>query len=214
MNADERLKNAVAELDEKEALRLASEMMASGAEPIHIIEVCRAGLDAVGDLYARKEYFLSALIMSGEIFKGVMEILNMAGCFEPKGGSETPKVVLGVPLGDVHDIGKDIISMLLRCHGFEVVDLGVSVPPAVFAEAVRVHRPSVVSMSVLLTVAFEPVQETVRALEHAGLRDSVKVMLGGGASCEKLRRFAGADRWSHDALDAVRFAREFSGKGK
>lgn len=212
MTADETLRQAVADLDEDRVLSLAREMVASGVEPLRIIEICNAGLGIVGERYERKEYYLGALIMSGEIFKGVMEVLEEAGCFIAPSGEEATKVLLGVPLGDVHDIGKDIVSNLLKCSGFEVVDLGVSVKPKDFVAALEETGAGVLGLSVLLTVAYEPAREAVLEIERAGLRDRVKIMLGGGAASERLREYAGADAWSRDALDAVKFARGFSGK--
>ncbi len=119
---------------------------------------------------------------------------------------------MGAPLGDVHDIGKDIVSMLLLCSGFGVVDLGVNVTPRRFVEAVEESGASVVGISVLLTVAYESIQETVKEFERAGLRERVKIMVGGGAASERLCEFAGADAWSNDAMDAVRYVRGFTGK--
>lgn len=209
MSAEEVLLNAIADLEEELVLSCARDMLASGTEPLRIIEVCNAGLAVVGERYERKEYYLGALIMSGEIFKGVMGILEDSGCFVAPAGEEASRVMLGVPLGDVHDIGKDIISNLLKCSGFEVVDLGVSVSPAEFVTALEETGIRLLGMSVLLTVAYEPARETVLAIERAGLRDTVKIMIGGGAASERLREYAGADAWSRDALDAVKFARGF-----
>lgn len=212
MTSEKLLLKAVADLEEDRVLADVRRMLASGAEPMKIIEICNAGLAVVGERYERKEYYLGALIMSGEIFKGVMDVIEESGCFVPPADVEADKVLLGVPLGDVHDIGKDIIANLLKCSGFEVVDLGVSVRPADFVEALAGTGAKVLGMSVLLTVAYEPARETVLAIERAGLRDKVKIMLGGGAASERLRDYAGADAWSRDALDAVKFARAFLGK--
>jgi methanogenic corrinoid protein MtbC1 len=212
MAIEDVLLEAVADLDEDRVLQTAADMLDSGIEPLKVIEVCNAGLSIVGERYERREYYLGALIMSGEIFKGVMDILERRGCFIAPSGDESSKVLLGVPLGDVHDIGKDIVSNLLKCSGFEVVDLGVSVDPGQFVAALRDTGARALGMSVLLTVAYEPARETVLEIERAGLRDEVKIMLGGGAACERLKEYAGADAWSTDAMDAVRFAREFTGK--
>lgn len=214
MSDAEVLLNSVADLDEDKVFDIARSMLESGVEPLEIISICNAGLEVVGERYERKEYYLGALIMSGEIFKGVMEILEESGCFIAPSGDDASKVLLGVPLGDVHDIGKDIVSNLLKCSGFEVVDLGVSVNPRDFVEALRDTGARVLGMSVLLTVAYEPARETVLEIEKAGMRGEVKIMLGGGAASERLREYAGADAWSRDALDAVKFAREFSQKGE
>jgi len=154
-------------------------------------------MEVVGEKYERREYYLSALIMSGEIFKEVMSLLEGSGGFVPGGTGEEVPVIMGAPLGDVHDIGKDIVTMLLLCSGYKVLDLGVSVAPARFVRAVEESGAAVVGMSVL---------------ERAGLRGRVRIMLGGGAASGRLCEYAGADAWSNDAMDAVRFVKDFSGK--
>ncbi len=212
MRREDGLLKAVVDLEEGKALLMARRMLDSGADPLQIIDICRQGLELVGQRYERREYYLSALIMSGEIFREVMALLEETGCFVPEEAQGRNLVVMGAPLGDVHDIGKDIVSMLLRCSGFGVVDLGVSVTPRRFVEAVEESGAAVVGMSVLLTVAYEPIQETVSEFERAGLRDRVKIMLGGGAASGQLCGYAGADAWSNDALDAIKFVKEFTGK--
>jgi methanogenic corrinoid protein MtbC1 len=206
-----RLVKAMADLEEDEVLALVGEMLSSGVEPLRIIEMCRQGFDVVGRRYEQREYFLSGLIISDEIFKSVMELLEKSECFRPSESGLLGKVVLGAPLGDVHDIGKNIVSTLLHFSGFEVVDLGVSVKPSEFLEAASSSGAGVVGISALITMAYEPLRETVAAFEREGLRQKVKIMLGGGAVSQRVCEFAGADAWSRDASDAVRFAREFTG---
>jgi len=202
---EERLVRAVADLEEEEVLGLAARLLREGGEPLRVVEMCRRGLQEVGERYRRREYYLSALIMSGEIFRQVMALLEREGAFPATSSPGEPEVVLGVPLGDVHDIGKDIVAMLLRCSGHQVLDLGVNVPPRRFREVLEESGARALGMSVLITPAYEPVVETVRELERSGLREGVLVMLGGGAASQRLCRHAGADVWSNDAMDAVRF---------
>jgi methylmalonyl-CoA mutase cobalamin-binding domain/chain len=208
----EQLVQAMCELEEEEVLRLAEELLASGVEPLKVIELCRDGFEIVGQRYERREYFLSSLILSDEIFKGVMELIDRSWPLPPERESEFGKVLLGAPLGDVHDIGKGIVSTLLRYSGFEVVDLGVSVKPSEFLEAAVETGAGVVGISALLTMAYEPLRETVIGFEQKGLREKVKIMLGGGAVSQRVCEFAGADAWSRDASDAVKFAKMFMGK--
>jgi len=208
------LTNAVAEVEEEEALRLTKEMVSRGMEPLLIIDACQKGLGIVGERYERREYFLSALIMSGQIFREIMTLLEKKGYFHASEDAGAPKVILGTPLGDVHDLGKYIVSTLLRREGFRVIDLGVSVVPARFVEAVEEEGAGLVGMSVLITAAYEPVRETVASFEQAGLRDGVKIMLGGGAINQMVCNHTGADAWSRSATDAVKFARAFLGQGQ
>lgn len=212
MQLEDVLLKAMVDLEEDRVLDTARRMLASGVEPLRIIDVSRQGMEVVGEKYERREYYLSALIMSGEIFKEVMGLLDQSGCFVPGRAEGNAIVVMGAPLGDVHDIGKDIVSMLLLCSGFGVVDLGVSVAPRRFVEAVEESGAAVVGMSVLLTVAYESIQETVKEFERAGLRERVKIMLGGGAASQRLCDYAGADAWSNDAMDAIRYVKGFAGK--
>lgn len=212
MNADERLIKAMGDLEEDTVLELVSDMLASGVEPLRIIELCREGFDIVGGRYEKREYFLSGLILSDDIFKSVMDLLDRSRCFVPPERGELGKVVLGAPLGDVHDIGKNIVSTLLRYSGFRVIDLGVSVKPAEFLEAVESSGAGIVGMSALITMAYEPLRDTVAGLEREGLREKVKIMLGGGAVSQRVCEFAGADAWSRDASDAVKFAKLFTGR--
>lgn len=212
MDSETRLIKAMGGLEENEVLSLVEEMVSAGVEPIRIIEACRRGFEIVGQRYERREYFLSGLIISDEIFKGVMEILDRSSCFIPRERQELGKVLLGAPLGDVHDIGKNIVATLLRYSGFVVVDLGVSVRPSEFLQAAESSGARIVGISALITMAYEPLRETVAAFEREGLRPGVKIMLGGGAVSKRVCEFAGADAWSREASDAVRFARRFAGK--
>lgn len=208
---DQRLLRAIADLEERDALRIAKGMVASGVDPLHMVEVCRKGMDEVGRRYERHEYYLSGLIMSGEIFKEIIALLDDCLHFELI-EEEAPKIILGAPLGDVHDIGKNIVSTLLACSGFQVVDLGVSVLPSRFVDAVLETGANVIGLSALITVSYESVRETVHCLEGAGLRDRVKVMLGGGAITAKVCEYAGADAWGRDAGAALKYAKHFTGK--
>ncbi len=212
MEKYDKLARAISDLEEERALELAEELLAAGAEPLRLIEVCREGLKLVGERYERREYFLSGLILSGEIFKEIMALMEERRCFPQALEKGQSRIILGAPLGDVHDIGKGIVSMLLRCSGFEVIDLGVSVSPSEFVEEAVKRQVEVVGITSLITMAYESIRETVSEFERAGLRDHVRIMLGGGAISQRVCDYAGADAWSHDAMDAVRFARMFTGK--
>ncbi len=212
MDTKERLVKAMGDLDEEEVVSCVEALLSEGTEPLLIVELCRAGFEVVGRRYESREYYLSGLILSDDIFKNVMSILDSSGCFQPRDEERMGKVVLGAPLGDVHDIGKGIVAQLLRYSGFEVIDLGVNVRPADFLEAAVESGAAVVGISTLITMAYESLRETVICFEREGLRDRVKIMLGGGAVSRRVCEYTGADAWSREASDAVRFAREFMGK--
>ena len=122
-------------------------------------------------------------------------------------------MVIGTVKGDIHDIGKDIVGFMMDAHGFEVIDLGVDVPAARFVEAVEGHRPVALGLSGLLTLAYDPMKETVAALQDAGLREEVRIMIGGGAIDEGIREYAGADAYGRDAVEAVSLAKKWAGEG-
>ena len=121
------------------------------------------------------------------------------------------KVLIGTVKGDIHDIGKDIVTFMLQVNGFNVLDLGIDVPPSKFVDAIKDFQPQVVGMSCLLTLAFDSMKETVEAIENAGLREEVKIMVGGGQVSEMVRDYASADAYGEDAVSAVRLAKNWVG---
>lgn len=208
------LAEAIADLREEEALRLAEALLASGTKPMELLEACRQGVEVVGARFEKGEYFLPELMLAGEMLTQISGMVKERMAQEPQEAqpSRIGKVVLGTVKGDIHDIGKNIVGFLLDANGFEVVDLGVDVPPEKFVEAVRENQPEIVGMSCLLTLAYEPMKETVEALANAGLRDKVKVMIGGAATNDQVRAYTGADAWGKDAVEAVTIARKWVGR--
>ncbi len=214
----ERLVEAMADMREEEALAEARELLEGGADPLAILQLAREAMDIVGRRYAEGTYFLPELIMAGEMLSRVSEMTQarISGAGPAGEGKDTPqgKVVIGTVKGDIHDIGKGIVCFMLEAAGFRVIDLGVDVPPARFVEAVREHGPEVLGLSGLLTLAYDPMKETVSALREAGVRDGVRVMIGGGAIDEGIRAYTGADAYGGDAVAAVSLAREWTRKGR
>lgn len=171
---------AMAKLDKNSVISTVREELERNKDPLQIIEELRRGLDIVGEKYKKGEYFLLELIMAGEIFKDASsfilpKIKERYGVVSKKG-----KVLIGTVAGDIHDLGKNIVSTLLECAGFEVIDLGVDVPAVVFVEKIKEHKPEVVAISGLLTASIDEMNKTIEAIEHAGLREKVKVIVGGG----------------------------------
>ena len=191
---------AMADLDEEKVQALVKTGLAEGASPSQLLEECREGMTLIGKRFETGEYFLSDLIMAGEIFK------TAAADLAAQGGSSGPtkgKVVMGTVKGDIHDIGKDIVVTMLRGANYEVTDLGVDVPAEKFVQAVKETGAPIIGMSGLLTISFDPMKETVAALTAAGLRDRVKVMIGGGPVSESVREYVDADALGADAQAAV-----------
>lgn len=207
----EELTNALANLDKNEALRLTRERLDHDEDPQAILEEGRVGMEIIGKRFADGEYFLPELIYSGEIFSQISEIVKpklKAGVTTEKLG----KVIIGTVAGDIHDIGKDIVVFMLDVSGFEVIDLGIDVPAENFVNKIRETGAPVVGLSGFLTLAFESMKETVDLIKNEGLRDKVKIMIGGGQIDESIRKYSGADAFGKDAMTAVALAKGWLGE--
>ncbi len=204
------LLDAIVNMEEDRALAAAGDLLAGGTDPVKVLEACRMAMEVVGERFEKCEYFIPELVMSGEILGRIAEMIRQK---TPEGASvaRLGRVVIGTVAGDIHDLGKDIVAFMLDINGFEVHDLGVDVTPERFVEKIREVGPGVVGLSALITLGFDSMKETVRAVESAGLRDAVKIMIGGGAVDEQVRRYAGADAYGKDAVSAVNLARAWTG---
>jgi len=207
------LAEAIAELDENASLHKVKEAMTQGRDPVSIVEECRQGIQVVGSRFDKGEYFLSELILGAEIFKEAMQILDPALAASKGHSRLVGKVVIGTVKGDIHDLGKNVVIAMLSASGFQVSDLGVDVPPEKFVEEVRKLRPDVVGLSALLTLSFDAMKETVQALQAAGLRKEIGIMVGGGPVNETVREYVGADAWGQNAAQAVDVAKRLVGAG-
>jgi 5-methyltetrahydrofolate--homocysteine methyltransferase len=176
-----------------------------GEDPIVILNDVKTAMKIIGDKFSEKEYFLPELIMSGEILKDIFEVLQPK-LKEGAGGATKGKIVLGTVAGDIHDIGKDIVRFMLDVNGYEVIDLGVDVPAEKFIAAVKEHTPKVLALSGFLTLAFDSMKEIIEKLTADGLRDSLKIMIGGGTIDERIVEFVGADKYGESAVEAVKLA--------
>jgi 5-methyltetrahydrofolate--homocysteine methyltransferase len=200
----------IANMQEQEALALTKERLESGVPPMEILDDCRAAMEVVGERFENQEYFIPELILAGEILKAITA--EVKPYLETEGEvDETIPVVVGTVRGDIHDIGKDIVVFMLDINGFEVHDLGVDVPPEAFVDRISETEASVVALSGFLTLAFDSMKETVEAIEAAGLRERVKIMVGGGAVDEGVSEYAAADAYGADAMAAVSLAKQWTG---
>ncbi|HEY95580.1 MAG TPA: methionine synthase [Dehalococcoidia bacterium] len=204
----EQLTNAVAELKEDEAIQMVKDMIAKGEDANMIFDSARKGMEVVGKRFADGEYFLPELIYSGEIFKAISEIVKPVMTAEA-GGKKIGKVIVGTVAGDIHDIGKDIVVFMLDISGFEVYDLGVDVPVQTFVDKIKETGAPIVALSGFLTLAFDAMKDTCDAIVAAGLRDKVKIMIGGGQIDEEIKKYAGADAYGRDAMTAVALAKDW-----
>ena len=204
------LVDAMVSMREAEAMELAQKMLDGGEDPLHVLESCRAALEIVGQRFEAGRYFLPELIMAGEMLKKISQIAKPFFKTECSTKADARgKVVIGSVKGDIHDIGKDIVTFMLEINGFEVHDLGVDVPAEKFVDAIKTVQPDIVGMSALLTTAFESMKNTVEMIKNAGLRDGVKIMVGGGTVDEKVKQYSGADAYGADAVAAVKLSIEW-----
>ncbi len=210
MTEENSLSEALATCREEQVLAMIREKIGTGVAASDILAECNRGMADLGDRFEKGECFLPELMFGGMIMKKVLgelgPLLNDAGPTESAG-----TVVIGSVQHDVHDIGKDIVAMMLRGVGYEVVDLGVDVSPEKFVAAIQQHKPFLVGMSVLLTTCYKSAAATVEAIRQAGLRESVQLMVGGAAASDLLRENVGCDFYGKSAIDGVRFAGQVAG---
>lgn len=195
------------DLLENEVIDLVQKRLNGGDDPMRIIADCQRGVQIVGKKFEEGQYYISDLIMAGEIFKQINA--KLAGKLSANSGPSLGKIVFGTVKDDIHDIGKDLVVQLLRASNFEVVDLGVDVPAEKFVQAVKDTGATVVGLSCLLTFAYDSIKATIDALENAGLRSSVKVIIGGGPIDETVKKYTGADAWGADPHSAVKQASQW-----
>jgi methanogenic corrinoid protein MtbC1 len=195
----------VVELNEQEVLALVRERLRNGDDPLAIVEACQSGMRQVGERYEQGQYFLSGLIMAGEIFREVMELAQPA-IKEKVQGNESGRILLGTVQGDIHDIGKNIQSILLSCYGFTVYDLGVDVSPHTFVTRATEAKPDIVGLSGLLTSSYDAMRDTValfrRDSDHT--LASIPIIIGGVSINDQVCQYVGADYWIVNAMDGVR----------
>jgi 5-methyltetrahydrofolate--homocysteine methyltransferase len=200
----------LSDLKEPEALKFVEKALGEGTDPMDLLGQAREGMNIVGERFAREEYFIPDLVFSAEILRRIVKML------EPhlkKGEEAKPlgKVVIGTVAGDIHDIGKDLVVFMLDVSGFEVLDLGIDVPPQKFVDAIKESGSTVVGLSGFLTLAFDSMKATVEAIKAAGLRDQVKIMIGGGQIDEQVKSFVEAEAYGKDAVEAVKLAQGWIG---
>jgi len=191
---------AISDLQEETALAFVRQRLDAGDDPLLIIEDCQEGMRQVGLRYERSEYFLAGLIMAGEIFRQVMEVLQPV-VERQVSGQASGCILLGTVAGDIHDLGKNIVNMLLSCHNFVVHDLGVDVSPTTFAEQAAQVQPHLVGLSGLLTSSYDAMRETVALLRARGYQGPI--IIGGGQLSEEVCQYVGADHWTTDAVTGV-----------
>ena len=200
------LAEAVGELDEDKVMSMLEAFVAENPseEAQKAVAACQEGMNIVGDLFEQEEYFVGDLIFAGELLTNAINTLKPL-----LGGAATGDagvLVLGTVAGDLHDIGKNIFKNMMEAAGFVVHDLGIDQPASAFVEKIKEVKPDIVGMSGVLTLALESMKETVDALKEAGLRDSVKVIIGGNPVTKEACEQIGADAFTTSAAEGVRIA--------
>ena len=204
--------DAVVDMREEDAEKLADELLNAGADPLSLLEDCRIALGIIGGRFAAGECFVPELILGGEMLRAIgAKVRPKIAASGVDTQKKLGKVVFGTVEGDIHDIAKDIVVFMLDINGFEVIDLGIDVPVTRFVEAVREHKPQVVGLSGFLTLAYDPMKNVVQSLVDAGLRNGVKVMIGGGQMDDQIASYTKADAYGKDAMAAVRLSKEWVG---
>jgi trimethylamine corrinoid protein len=206
----EKLVTAIADMQEDEAIRLTQAMLDDGTDPHIILDAAREAMAIVGQRYEAKEYFLPELLISGDLMKQIGALVKPK--LKAQGAGKTiGKVLIGTIAGDIHDIGKDVVTFMLEVNNFEVADIGVDVAPQAFVDKIREFKPAVVGLSGFLTQGFDQMKATIEAIKDAGLRGSVKIMIGGAIMDDKVATYVGADAYGADASAAVKLAKGWLG---
>ena len=199
----------IVELNENKVIEMLKNKLDNNENPLTIMEEIKEAMKGIGKRFENKEYFLPDLIMSGEILRQIFEILSPKLKETEVSEKKKGKVLLGTVAGDIHDIGKDVVKFMLDANGFDVLDLGVDVPADKFVDSMKEYKPEVLALSGFLTLAFDSMKEIIQKITDAGLRESVKIMIGGGTVDERIVEYVGADAYGESAVDAVNLAKNW-----
>jgi 5-methyltetrahydrofolate--homocysteine methyltransferase len=205
------LVTAIADLEEEKAIGFVRSMLEADEDPQVILAAASEAVRTIGDRFEAQEYFLPELIIAGDLMKQITELVKPRLATKAVTTRPLGKVVLGTVAGDIHDIGKDVVGFMLDANNFEVHDLGVDVPAATFVAKIREVQADIVGLSGFLTLAFEQMKVTVDAIKEAGLRDQVKIMIGGAIMDTKAAQYIGADAYGTNAAAAVKIAKSWTG---
>jgi corrinoid protein of di/trimethylamine methyltransferase len=202
----EKLAQAVVDGEQEDAVALAKEALDQGLDPLECItKGLTKGIQRVGELFSEGEYYLPELIIGADVMKAALDILEPALVGDQK-REVVANVVLGTVQGDLHEIGKTLVGTMLTANGFQVKDIGVDQSPAAFIAAIKEVDATIVGASALLTTTMLQQEKLIQALDEAGIRDKVKIMIGGAPITEEYAKKIGADGYAEDAISAVNLA--------
>jgi methanogenic corrinoid protein MtbC1 len=214
MEMNEKIKTAFLGMKRNVAIETVKEAIQLGADPLAVLKSCREAMEEVGKRFETGEFFLSELIYSAEVFKSISAILEPVLVSGREGEASDGVIVFGTPLGDIHDLGKNLVVTMMRAQGLDVHDLGVNVPPERFLEEVQRTEAPVLAMSALITPAFVAMKEVIMLLEKKGIREKTFVIIGGGVTTEFARKEVGADAQTLDPVEAVEMCRKKGARRK
>ncbi|ADM27217.1 cobalamin B12-binding domain protein [Ignisphaera aggregans DSM 17230] len=207
MSLLDKIKESLANLDPDSTREYVEEAVKSNIPVRDILDAMASGMEEVGRRYERGEYFVADLIVAGDIFKDIMENL-LRPLIKKESGEVIGRIVIGTVYGDIHDIGKNLVATFLEAAGFEVIDLGVDVPPEKFVDAIKQYNPDIVGISALLTSTMIHMKHIIDAIKEAGLRYKVKIIVGGAPVTEKFAKEIGADAYAENAFKAVEICKK------
>jgi methylmalonyl-CoA mutase cobalamin-binding domain/chain len=200
----EELVNGIVELKKNEVIETVKQLIEDGEDPQKILEDCRLGMTTVGDRFQQGDYYLAELMLSADIFKDAISLLDPL-LTQSGSADNAGKVLVATLKGDIHDLGKDIFATLLKAQGFDVYNMGVDVPPNEVLDKTKEIRPDFIGFSALITPTFERMKETIEMLESQGLRKDIKVLIGGGITTPAISDYVGADFQTIDAMSGVEY---------
>jgi methanogenic corrinoid protein MtbC1 len=206
-----RLITAIADLKENEAIDLVRQAISDSDDPLQLLSNCQEGMKLIGQRYAEHKYYLSGLIMGGQIFSDVMGLIRPV--VESRiSGNASGKILLGTVANDIHDLGKNIVNLLLSCHKFTVYDLGVDVSPEEFVRRAKEIQPDIIGLSGLITSAYDSMRDTVLLLRKNGFQ--VPIIIGGSQLDDEVCRYTQADRWVTDATEGLTLCKHLIAKSR
>ena len=203
------LVTALADLKEEEVYKIVKDRLASGDNGFGILEDASRAMAIVGERFTNDYYFIPDLVYSGEIMRELTKMVKPSLKGTENNRAHLGKFLIGTVAGDIHDIGKDIVAFMLEVSGFQVFDLGVDVPIQRFIDEIKAKKPDILGLCALLTVAFDSMKKTIDEIKKSGLRDNLKILIGGSQVDEQVRNFVGADACCQDAMCGVLLAKEW-----
>jgi len=203
------IKKAMGDLEEDRLIQLIKEVLDTGGSAEEALKACQEGMDVVGSRFEQSEYFVGDLIYAGDIMTQAVEALKPA-LASNVGSGKASKMILCTVKGDLHDIGKNIVRSLLEAAGFDVLDLGIDVPPETIVETAKANGIKIVALSGVLTLAIDAMKDTVDAFKNEGMREDVKIIIGGAPVNETVAKLVGSDAWAHSPHETVSICKKWA----